>query len=171
MYFLKSLEESIKLHPSWFHGGAQDIVRKKLYLNVEGKNLGNHHVIAVVSIDDISEPMIQSGTGYALYTVSYRALVWRPFRGEVVDGLVKSVLQTGIFIEVGGLDIFVSRSVGFSTLSRADWVACGFWRLKGEYGRLILGIADDAARLQVQRRGLDTQLHRCRRRHQHRARH
>lgn len=113
MYFLKSLEESIKLHPSWFHGGAQDIVRKKLYMNVEGKNLGNHHVIAVVSIDDISEPMIQSGTGYAMYNVAYRALVWRPFRGEVVDGLVKSVLVTGIFIEVGGLDVFVSRSVSF----------------------------------------------------------
>ena len=111
MYFLKSLEESIRLHPSWFHGGAQDVVRRKLYGNVEGKNLGNHHVIAVVSIDDVSEPMIQSGTGYALYNVAYRALVWRPFRGEVVDGLVKAVTVTGIFIEVGGLDVFVSRSV------------------------------------------------------------
>lgn len=117
MYFLKPLEETIKLHPSWFHGGAADIVRRKLYTNVEGKNLGNHHVIAVVSIDEISEPMIQSGTGYALYNVAYRALVWRPFRGEVVDGVVKAVLSNGIFMEVGGLDVFVSRSVSGHTYS------------------------------------------------------
>ena len=70
-------------------------------------------IVAVLNIDEISEPKIVPGTGFAQYNVGYRAIVWRPFKGEVVDGAVQSVVSNGFFVDVGGLSVFVSKAVGF----------------------------------------------------------
>lgn len=111
MFFVKELEHRINLHPSFFNSEAESYIKAKLYQDVEGTNTGTHMIVAVLSIDDISEPKIAPGTGFAEYNVGYRAIVWRPFRGEVVDGLVSSVLSNGFFVDVGGLGVFVSRAV------------------------------------------------------------
>jgi DNA-directed RNA polymerase II subunit RPB7 len=111
MFFVKELEHRIDLHPSFFSSSAMQFIKDKLYQDVEGTNTGTHMIIAVLQIDDVSEPKIAPGTGFAQYNVGYRALVWRPFRGEVVDGLVTSVVHNGFFVDVGGLSVFVSKTV------------------------------------------------------------
>jgi len=111
MFFVKTLEERLELHPSYFGASASAEITEQLYRKVEGKNTGTMMIIAIIDIDDISEPMVVPGRGHAQYNVSFRAIVWRPFRGEVVDGLVSSVVHNGFFVEVGGLDVFVSRAV------------------------------------------------------------
>lgn len=111
MFFVKDLEHRIDLHPSFFTSEAEHYIRQKLYADVEGTNTGTMMIIAVISIDDISEPKIAPGTGFAQFNVGYRAIVWRPFRGEVVDGLVSSVVGNGFFVDVGGLSVFVSKAV------------------------------------------------------------
>lgn len=111
MFFVHDLEHRIDLHPSFFSSTAGDFIRAKLYQDVEGTNTGTHLIVAVLSIDEISEPKIAPGTGFAQYNVGYRALVWRPFRGEVVDGKVTDVVSSGFFVEVGGLNCFVSKAV------------------------------------------------------------
>ena len=111
MFFVKELEHRIDLHPSFFTSEAESYIKAKLYQDVEGTNTGTIMIIAVLSIDDISEPKIAPGTGFAQYNVGYRAIVWRPFRGEVVDGLVSSVVNNGFFVDVGGLSVFVSKTV------------------------------------------------------------
>ena len=111
MFFVKDLEYLVRLHPSYFNAEARAVVENKVYADVEGTNTGTMLIVAVISIDDVSDPKIQPGTGYALYTVAYRAIVWRPFRGEVVDGLVSSVLANGFLCDVGGLAVFVSKAV------------------------------------------------------------
>ena len=112
MFFVKALEHRIDLHPSFFSSTAHDFIKAKLYQDVEGTNTGTHMIIAVLQIDDISEPKIAPGTGFAQYNVGYRALVWRPFKGEVVDGRVTQVVHNGFFVDVGGLNVFVSKTVG-----------------------------------------------------------
>ncbi len=113
MFFIKDLEHRIDLHPSFFNSSAESYVKAKLYQDVEGTNTGTMMIVAVTLIreDGISEPKITPGTGFATYNVAYQALVWRPFRGEVVDGLVTSVVNNGVFVEVGGLTVFVSKMV------------------------------------------------------------
>lgn len=111
MFFVKDLEHRIDLHPSFFSSDAATYIKTKLYQDVEGTNTGTMMIVAVISIDDISEPKIVPGTGFAQFNVGYRAIVWRPFRGEVVDGLVTSVLAGGFFVDVGGLGVFVSKQV------------------------------------------------------------
>ena len=37
--------------------------------------------------------MIQSGRGYCSYPVKYKAIVFRPFKNEVVDAVVSQVTK------------------------------------------------------------------------------
>ena len=48
-------------------------------------------VIAVTTIDNIGAGMIQPGRGFVLYPVKYKAIVFRPFKGEVLDAVVTQV--------------------------------------------------------------------------------
>lgn len=48
-------------------------------------------VIAVTSIDNIGAGLIQPGQGFVVYPVKYKAIVFRPFKGEVLDAIVTQV--------------------------------------------------------------------------------
>lgn len=62
-----------------------DLVTTKLVKDVEGTCAGDYYVIAVMDTFDVSEGRILPGNGMAEFTVHYRAVVWRPFKGEVVS--------------------------------------------------------------------------------------
>ena len=53
--------------------------------------------------------MIQPGQGFVLYPVKYKAIVFRPFKGEVLDAVVTQVNKVGLFTEIGPLSCFISR--------------------------------------------------------------
>ncbi len=55
-------------------------------------SVGRHgFVIAVTTIDNIGLGMLQSGRGVALYPVKYKAIVFRPFKGEILDAMIMQV--------------------------------------------------------------------------------
>ena len=45
----------------------------------------------MTSVDGIGAGIIQSGQGFVVYPVKYKAVVFRPFKGQVIDGVVKEV--------------------------------------------------------------------------------
>ena len=48
-------------------------------------------MIAVTTIDNIGAGLIQPGRGFVVYPVKYKAIVFRPFKGEVLDAVVTQV--------------------------------------------------------------------------------
>lgn len=67
-------------------------LESKLYADVEGTCSGQFgYIIAVVSILDIGKGMVLPGSGQAEFITRYRAIVFKPFKGEVVDGVVNNV--------------------------------------------------------------------------------
>jgi len=48
-------------------------------------------VIAVTTIDHVGAGLIQPGQGFVLYPVKFRAIVFRPFKGQVLDAVVTQV--------------------------------------------------------------------------------
>ncbi|KAG2460439.1 EF1G factor, partial [Polypterus senegalus] len=66
-------------------------------------------VIAVTTIDNIGAGIIQPSRGLVLYPVKYKAIVFRPFKGEVVDAVVTQVNKVGLFTEIGPMSCFISR--------------------------------------------------------------
>lgn len=50
----------------------------------EGRCTGDHFVICVMDMVDIGEGRVVPSSGSAEYTIKYRAIIWKPFRGETV---------------------------------------------------------------------------------------
>ncbi|XP_064385104.1 DNA-directed RNA polymerase II subunit RPB7 [Halichondria panicea] len=110
MFFHIPLEHEILLHPRYFGPNLLDTVKKKLFTEVEGTCTGKYgFVIAVTTIDNIGAGALQTGRGLALYPVKYRAIVFRPFKGEILDAIVTQVNKVGLFTQIGPLSCFVSR--------------------------------------------------------------
>jgi DNA-directed RNA polymerase subunit E'/Rpb7 len=86
MFFLMKLERQVTLHPSYFGRNMHDLVTGKLLKDVEGTCTGRYFIITIMDTFDISEGRILPGSGLAEFTVGYRAVVWRPFKGETVRG-------------------------------------------------------------------------------------
>lgn len=90
-------------------------------------------VIAVTTIDSIGSGLVLPGQGFVVYPVKYKAIVFRPFKGEVLDAVVTQVnkvnfiqiffkrnlqvvirfviFQVGIFADIGPLSCFISHHV------------------------------------------------------------
>ncbi|CAF2627976.1 unnamed protein product [Rotaria sp. Silwood2] len=110
MFFHVSLDHEILLHPRYFGPQLIKTVRRMLFNEVEGKCIGRYgYVIAVTSIDNIGVGKIQPGRGYVIFPVKYHAIVFRPFKHEVVEAIITQVTKMGIFCKIGPLTCFISR--------------------------------------------------------------
>jgi DNA-directed RNA polymerase II subunit RPB7 len=110
MFFLHNLERRVTLHPSYFGRNMIELVTTKLLKDVEGTCAGNYYIISIMDTFDISDGRILPGSGLAEFIVGYRAVIWRPFKGEVVDAITVSVNPHGFFAMAGPLQIFVSAN-------------------------------------------------------------
>ncbi len=54
---------------------------------------------------------VEDSTGHAVFKVSYTAILFRPFKNEVVDAVVSTVNKMGIFADVGPLQVFISSQL------------------------------------------------------------
>ena len=106
------MEHEIILHPQYFGPKLLDTVKQKLFTEVEGTCTGKYgFVIAVTTIDKIGAGTILPGQGFVVYPVKYTAIVFRPFKGEVLDAVVTQVNKVGMFAEIGPLSCFISHHV------------------------------------------------------------
>ncbi|XP_074596992.1 DNA-directed RNA polymerase II subunit Rpb7 [Brevipalpus obovatus] len=110
MFYHIALEHEVQLHPRYFGPRLLDTVKQKLYNEVEGSCSGNYgFIIQVTAINHIGHGLIEHNTGFVNYHIKYHAIVFRPFKGEVLDGQVTQVNKVGIFTEIGPLSCFISR--------------------------------------------------------------
>ncbi|KAI8646833.1 DNA-directed RNA polymerase II subunit [Parasitella parasitica] len=110
MFFLKELTHTISLHPSYFGPNMQGQLKDKLYADVEGTCTGRYgYVITVLSLNNIGKGKILPGSGLAEFRVNYQAIVFKPYKGEVLDAVVTTVNKMGFFADVGPLQVFVSN--------------------------------------------------------------
>ncbi|PHH70850.1 hypothetical protein CDD80_5683 [Ophiocordyceps camponoti-rufipedis] len=84
MFFLYNMERRVTLHPSYFGRNMHELVTSKLLKDVEGTCAGSYYIISIMDTFDISEGRILPGNGLAEFVVGYRAVVWRPFKGETL---------------------------------------------------------------------------------------
>ena len=69
------------------------------------------HLIIVIRVLRVDDGRIQDTSGEVIYRVVFKALVFKPFKGEVLDGVVSAVDNNGFMIRSGPLESFVSAMV------------------------------------------------------------
>jgi DNA-directed RNA polymerase II subunit RPB7 len=62
----------------------RDYLIHKLHADVEGSCTGRYFIICVIEYENITLGRIIPGKGDAEFTITYKAVVWRPFKGETV---------------------------------------------------------------------------------------
>ncbi|KAM0792234.1 hypothetical protein ACM66B_004929 [Microbotryomycetes sp. NB124-2] len=103
----KELTQTLPLHPSYFTRNIKDYLQRLLTDQVEGSCSGRvGYIISVIQVTDIGRGKVVEGG--AEFKISYNAIVYRPFRGEVVDGVVANVNKMGVFADVGPVQCFIS---------------------------------------------------------------
>ncbi|VDP50668.1 unnamed protein product [Soboliphyme baturini] len=111
MYYHMFLTHDLLLHPRCFGSNVKEIVKKKLYADVEGKCInGVGIVICVTEIASIGDGVIQTGHPHARFHIKYKAVVFRPYENEVIDARVTGVVRSGIMCNIGPISLFISRT-------------------------------------------------------------
>lgn len=110
MFFHLELQRDVQLNPRNFGADIQSLLERKLVDTVEGSCSGRHgFVIAVTEVKKTGKGQIREGTGIVTFPIKFTAIVFRPYKGEVLDAVVTTVNKLGFFAEVGPLQLFVSK--------------------------------------------------------------
>lgn len=110
-FFVLVLHRRVQIHPKFFGASLQEKLTKRLMLEVEGTFAGRFgFIVAVLKVEgDIPVAELDDNTGFAVFPLAYQAVVFRPFKGEVLDSVVTKVTEHGFFAECGPLTVFVSH--------------------------------------------------------------
>lgn len=114
VFFTQTLERTITVHPMHLGPLLRNKIKDQLIAEVEGMPVDSAgFIITVLSIDEggLSKGLVDALTGFARYRLSFRALMFRPFKNEVLDCEVKSVSEVGFFAEAGPLNLLISSAV------------------------------------------------------------
>ena len=114
MFFEAKLLKELTLEPRFMGKKVREMVHERLKDAVEGKLVPNvGFVVTVLRITDdwMGTGLIDNLTGGSVYKVPYEAIVFRPFKNEVLDVIVTSVNNYGFQGSVGGMfKVFVHKS-------------------------------------------------------------
>jgi DNA-directed RNA polymerase II subunit RPB7 len=109
MFFHILLEKNISLHPKHFSGELKETLLEKLVRQEEGQtSVRFGYVVSITKIVHVGKGKINE-SGFATFTIKFEAIVFKPFKNEVLDANVTSVSKVGFFASVGTFVIFVSR--------------------------------------------------------------
>lgn len=73
------------------------------------KDLG--YLLALTTVEKIGEGKVRQHTGDVLFPVTFSAISFKLFRGEVLEGLVHKVLKQGVILRCGPIEnVYLSSS-------------------------------------------------------------
>lgn len=110
MFYHLTLSKSIDVHPKFFGPQLRSVIEASVKTKVEGACLGKFgYCVCVTKLRDVGQGLIRpDGTGLATFEVRYGCIVFRPFRGQVLEVTVREVMISGFIAEAGPVQIFVS---------------------------------------------------------------
>jgi len=110
MFFHIEMKKELLLYPKFFGPNINQLLIDKLHASVEGSCSGRYgFVVCVTEVTHVGKGKIREGGGLATFPMTFNAVVFKPFKGEVFDAVVTTVNKLGFFAQVGPLQVFVSK--------------------------------------------------------------
>ena len=92
MFWHITTSKNIVLAPQHFGPKLRETLYERLRAEVEGTCTGRYgFVVMVTNVKSVGEGVIQDTSAHAKFAVDYECIVFRPFKGEVLDCVVTSV--------------------------------------------------------------------------------
>lgn len=116
MFVLSKISELVRIPPDQFHRDTISAITHQLnnaYANKVIPHVGL--CLTVYDILGVDEGQLKPGDGASYINVIFRALVFKPFVGEVITGWISKCTAEGIKVSLLGLfnDIFIPRNMLF----------------------------------------------------------
>jgi DNA-directed RNA polymerase subunit E' len=105
VYSIVTVKDIVRIPPNQFGQPIEEaalVHLRKSHENVLDRDIGL--IIAVIEIDEIGQGRLIPGDGATYHSVTYKVLVFKPVRGELVEGNVVELMDFGAFIRMGPLD-------------------------------------------------------------------
>uniref|UniRef100_A0A7S0VYG7 DNA-directed RNA polymerase II subunit RPB7 n=1 Tax=Hemiselmis tepida TaxID=464990 RepID=A0A7S0VYG7_9CRYP len=115
-YHVKKLTKNLEVDPKDYGPALNDTIKRKLTNEVDNTCSERYGFIIKVFNIDIERlegkinPTGMNPGGTAIFKVPYDAIVFKPFRGEVLNGIVKTSAQQGLFVQCGPLQVFIAKT-------------------------------------------------------------
>ena len=109
MFFILNLKKNLQVTPEFLGKKISIHLLNLLKRAVEGSfNSRYGYLVKVLTVDKYGEGKVQDGSGDVLFPLSYKALVFMPYKGEVLDAVVTQVMEVGFMAAVGPMNLFVA---------------------------------------------------------------
>ncbi len=108
VYRVYRVRDVVRIPPEKFHKPLNIAAWEELRNNYEGmvtKNMGI--IVTVFDVNVEPEGRIIPGDGATYHVAEFNMLVFYPFLKEVVEGEVNTILNHGLFVDLGASDGFV----------------------------------------------------------------
>uniref|UniRef100_A0A7S0YSQ6 S1 motif domain-containing protein n=1 Tax=Hemiselmis tepida TaxID=464990 RepID=A0A7S0YSQ6_9CRYP len=112
MFFITTLNQNIYISAKHFNPDIKKNLVSTLLGTVEGSNAGPFGNIVIVTeiCKKWDKGKLIIGTPSAMFNITFKAITFRSFRGEVFDSIITNLTNVGFFSEAGSLQIFVSKN-------------------------------------------------------------
>ena len=118
MYFIVEDKRSVTLRAQDLGPFFEERLQTALRQQLEGATSKNHDglIVHLLNVSAFSKPRVfnlntsAANAGGVTVTCSFRAIVFRPFKNEVIDCVVDALDKNGFFAWFGPMRVFVSRS-------------------------------------------------------------
>lgn len=107
-----TFKEQIIMDPSSLGKELENLIRGELIDKVQGSVTHKYgYIICVIKILEIGKGKILDTSGDVIFNVKYKAVVMKPMKNEIIEGVVEKVERYGINVTAGVLrKIFISTN-------------------------------------------------------------
>ena len=110
MFFVLELMKNLLVTPPFLGKNLETHLFDILQASVEGNfNERFGYILKVTDIKNVGEGRVKDGSGDVLFPVSYQAIVFMPYRGEVLEAQVVQAMEIGFLASVGPMSLFVTK--------------------------------------------------------------
>ena len=111
MFFVINFVKDVTVSPSDLSKDLTKIIKVKLFEQVTGTCHPKYgYFIKIISVGKIENGLIMEGSGDIVFKIKYQVALMRPFKGEVCDGIINSVMaEGGIHVQVGPMKVYIAE--------------------------------------------------------------
>lgn len=129
MFILSKITDLVRIPPDQFHREPEDAITHQLNNKFANKIIPHIGLcVTVYDLLEVDEGQLKPGDGSPYINVTFRALVFKPFVGEIITGWISKCTAEGIKVSLSGMfdDIFIPQSMMFEgsyySVSDNAWV-------------------------------------------------